>query len=178
MSHSSSTHHSNCQDCGAPLTGPYCAQCGQHDVDYRGSAGHILEDAVEGALHFDGKFLKSARLLFSRPGFLTNEFIAGRRTRYTHPVRFYVFASFLFFFFTFVTGHRAPAGPQAPAPAAQAGTLKVRTQSLGKNESWLENPIRIQVDSSDGVSEGELSKEFWHLLPEGQGSVARFSAQS
>jgi hypothetical protein len=54
-----------------------------------------VEDGLEGILHFDGKFFTSARYIFTRPGFLTTEFIAGRRARYMHPVRLYFFASFL-----------------------------------------------------------------------------------
>ena len=86
-----------CQNCAAPLSGPYCSACGQHDVDYNRSFWHIVEEALEGFLHFDGKFFKSARYIFTRPGFLTTEFIAGRRAQYTNPIRFYLFASFLFF---------------------------------------------------------------------------------
>jgi hypothetical protein len=90
-------HRTACQDCGHALAGPYCSNCGQHDVDYHRSILHVLEDSVEGLFHFDGKFFRSLRYLLTRPGFLTAEFLDGRRTRYSNPVRFYVFASFLFF---------------------------------------------------------------------------------
>jgi len=67
----------HCLNCGSPLNGPYCSKCGQHDVDYCGSFWHLTEDALEGALHYDGKFFKRARYIFTRPGFLTTEFVAG-----------------------------------------------------------------------------------------------------
>lgn len=113
------SHHSHCLNCGTPLAGPFCAQCGQHDVDYSGSFWHVVEESLEGLLHFDGKFLKSLRYIFTRPGFLTQEFNAGRRVRYTNPLRFYFFASFLFF----ATGALAPqltTTPSAPAVSKQA----------------------------------------------------------
>src|SRR5580698_10261012 len=97
MSSNTSAGRSNCQNCGAPLHGPYCAACGQHDVDYHRSLGPILEDSLEGMLHFDGKFFRTVRLLFTKPGFLTKEFIAGRRVSYTQPLRLYIFASLLYF---------------------------------------------------------------------------------
>lgn len=115
MSGHALAHRSHCQNCEAPLSGPYCQQCGQHDVDYHKSIGPLAEDALEGFLHFDGKFFKSVKYLFLRPGFLTLEFIAGRRTRYAHPLRFYIFASFIFFAAGVLTTQKAK--PKDPAEA-------------------------------------------------------------
>jgi hypothetical protein len=139
--------------------------CGQHDVDYSGSFWHLMEDALEGALHYDGKFFRSARYIFTRPGFLTTEFIAGRRARYMHPVRLYIFASFLFFAASVLTSH--PRTPEAGAgkslnPPAGASS---GTKAAPAKQSWLDNPLRITVDPQDKVSERDLVGEFWHLLP-------------
>ncbi len=107
--------HAVCQNCGAALAGPYCTQCGQHDIEYHRSLSHFLEDSLEGLFHLDGKALLSIRFLLTRPGFLTREFIAGRRVRYTNPLRFYIFASFLFFI---ITSYTAKVEVQAPPPRA------------------------------------------------------------
>ena len=112
--------HSACLNCGAPLQGPYCYQCGQHDVDYHRSFRFFAEDALENFLHFDGKFLATVRCLVAQPGFLTTEFLAGRRARYAPPLRFYLLTSFLAIFavslapvrFTFTPN---PPGSQHPA---------------------------------------------------------------
>lgn len=86
-----------CQNCSAPLTGPYCAQCGQHDVDYHRSFHHLAHDLLENLFHFEGKFFASVAWLLARPGRLTNDFIAGRRVSQLNPLRFYLFVSVLFF---------------------------------------------------------------------------------
>jgi hypothetical protein len=158
------THRQLCQNCGAALHGPYCSRCGQHDVDYSGSFWHILEDALEGALHFDGKFFTSARLLFRRPGFLTTEFMAGRRARYMHPVRLYVFASFLFFAATVVAGHFSGSHVVTVGPATRG--VSVKAAPADAEVSWLDNPVRIRVDPGDHVDARDMNDEFWHLLPE------------
>jgi predicted amidophosphoribosyltransferase len=36
----------HCENCGAPLSGPYCAQCGQAAIDYRRSFGHVFVDVL------------------------------------------------------------------------------------------------------------------------------------
>jgi hypothetical protein len=148
-----------------------------------------MEDALEGALHFDGKFFKSARYIFTRPGFLTTEFIAGRRVRYMHPVRLYIFASFLFFAASVLTSHNRTRADAAPAPSPSAGNEKAPEGGAPKpgeskgwkvavkpgmsgalddgsgKQSWLDDPLRITVGPKDNVSQRDLANEIWHLLP-------------
>lgn len=60
---------------------------------------HFFNDIT----HFDGKFFSTSKDLILRPGFLSGEYLKGRRARYLNPIRMYLFTSFLFFliFFSF-----------------------------------------------------------------------------
>ena len=87
----------HCENCGAPLTGEFCGQCGQHAIDYRRSILRVLLDAADSFFNWDTKFLQTMNLLLSRPWKLTNDFNAGRRARYVHPLRLYLIASIAFF---------------------------------------------------------------------------------
>ncbi|MEP6936674.1 MAG: DUF3667 domain-containing protein [Chthoniobacterales bacterium] len=87
----------HCENCGAALVGEYCAQCGQHAIDYRRSLLRVLIDAADSFLNWDTKFLKSVGVLLAKPWKLTNDFNAGRRARYVHPLRLYLLASIGFF---------------------------------------------------------------------------------
>src|SRR6266581_4114139 len=87
-----------CENCGAPLTGHYCAQCGQAAVDYRRSFRHVIADVLESFLNWDSKFFATIALLIFKPWRLTNEFLAGKRVCYVNPLRLYLLASILFFF--------------------------------------------------------------------------------
>ncbi len=71
-----------CENCGAQLTGNYCAQCGQAAVDYRRSFRHVVADVLESFLNWDSKFFTTIALLILKPWRLTNEFLAGKRVRY------------------------------------------------------------------------------------------------
>src|SRR6266852_6481528 len=88
----------HCENCGAQLTGRYCAQCGQAAVDYRRSFRHVIVDVLDSFLNWDSKFFATLALLIVKPWRLTNEFLAGKRVRYLHPLRLYLLASILFFF--------------------------------------------------------------------------------
>jgi hypothetical protein len=46
---------------------------------------------------WDGKFAETIRSLVRRPGFLTLEFLAGRRMRHISPLRLYLSSSLVFF---------------------------------------------------------------------------------
>ena len=87
-----------CENCRAPMAGPFCAQCGQAAVDYRRSIRHIVADVLDSFLNWDSKFFATIGWLIARPWHLTNEFLAGRRVRYVHPLRLYLLVSILFFF--------------------------------------------------------------------------------
>ena len=87
----------HCENCGAALSGPYCAQCGQPAIDYHRAFGSLLADAADAFLNLDERFLQSFGLLLFKPWRLTNEFIEGKRARHVHPLRVYLIASVLFF---------------------------------------------------------------------------------
>ena len=88
----------HCENCGAQLEGHWCAKCGQPAIDYRRSFRHVFADLLNEFLNWDSKFFATIGLLLARPWKLTNEFLAGHRVRYVHPLRLYLLASILFFF--------------------------------------------------------------------------------
>src|SRR6266516_2063592 len=88
----------HCENCGAQLEGHWCAKCGQPAIDYRRSFRHVIVDLLDEFLNWDSKFFRTLGLLVIRPWKLTNQFLAGHRVRYVHPLRLYLLASILFFF--------------------------------------------------------------------------------
>ena len=57
----------------------------------------MLNHAVSDYFHFDHQFFHTLKPLFFQPGKLTNEYMAGRRVQYLHPVKMYIFISLVFF---------------------------------------------------------------------------------
>src|ERR1700736_6145700 len=72
----------HCENCGAPLQGRWCGQCGQAAVDYRRSFRHVVVDVLDSFLNWDSKFFATIAWLIARPWHFTNEFLGGRRVRY------------------------------------------------------------------------------------------------
>src|SRR5438045_5429857 len=88
----------HCENCGAELQGHWCAQCCQPAIEYRRSFRHVIADLLNEFLNWDSKFFATIGLLPVRHWKLTNQFLAGHRVRYVHPLRLYLLASILFFF--------------------------------------------------------------------------------
>jgi hypothetical protein len=87
----------SCLNCGAPLGGHFCASCGQRHETHPPTVGHLLGEVAETLTHADSRLWRTIRLLISKPGLLTVEFLAGRRERYLPPIRLYFILSFFFF---------------------------------------------------------------------------------
>ncbi|PZR72210.1 MAG: hypothetical protein DLM73_13750 [Chthoniobacterales bacterium] len=87
----------HCENCGTELRGHYCSNCGQAAVNSHRSFRHVIVDVLDAFLSWDSKFIRSLGLLLWRPGWLTNQFLEGRRVRFVHPLRLYLVVSIAFF---------------------------------------------------------------------------------
>jgi len=101
MSHHKHRKQSDCLNCGTIVTGNFCQNCGQENIEVKESFFQIVYHFIEDITHFDGKLIKTLKLLISKPGFLTKEYVAGKRATYIHPIRMYIFISAVFFLFIF-----------------------------------------------------------------------------
>ena len=86
-----------CQNCGTPLDGRFCSQCGQRAIPPRPTVRELVGDAWNELVGWDGKLARTLRLLLCRPGELTLAALEGRRMRYVSPVRLYLLCSLLYF---------------------------------------------------------------------------------
>jgi len=83
-----------CVSCGAPLTGPYCSQCGERTLEPEAlTLRHFMAHTVaHELLHVDGTLWQTLRLLFVHPGQLSLEYAAGRRRPFVNPFRLLLIA--------------------------------------------------------------------------------------
>lgn len=111
----------SCPGCGAPVTGNFCANCGQRATGVKVSLGTLLREVLEDQFGVSGTLPRTLRALVFKPGFLTNEYLGLRLSPYLPPFRLYVVTSLLFFL---VVGLRATlAGPglePLPAPHTES----------------------------------------------------------
>ena len=118
-----------CRNCGANVTGDYCATCGQETRVKLPTARVFLREATGRYVALDGRLWRTLAALMFRPGFLTREYIVGRRRRYIRPARLFLVLSLALFaairFFADAPMHAAedpvenPGATSAPKGAAE-----------------------------------------------------------
>jgi len=90
---------SKCPNCSAELTQEYCANCGQRrirpdDLSARRFFRELFDEVVNLEVNF--KTMRTLRGLV-RPGWLTTEYLAGRRQSYLTPFKLYLVCAAIFF---------------------------------------------------------------------------------
>lgn len=99
-------HSGVCSDCDQPVSGNFCAHCGQPTHVHR-SLLHLGEELLHGVMHFDGRIWRTVPLLVTNPGRLTREWVQGKRSRYVSPLGLFLFTIFLMFFILSFGGGKA-----------------------------------------------------------------------
>ena len=135
-----------CRNCGTPLTGKFCMECGQKNHTYVAPLWNVLQDFAATHFGFDTKFFHSIVPLLFRPGFLTREYCLGHEERYVKPFRLYLFTSIVFFFLAAIFW------PQLSTLGGTAGNVNVNGKPVvtaeGAAPKQTKDETRAQIQSA------------------------------
>lgn len=101
MSHARHRKENNCLNCGTEVVGKFCHNCGQPNIEPKETLWQLINHFFADITHFDGKIFSSLRLVILKPGFLSRQYILGKRMSYLNPIRMYLFVSAIFFLIFF-----------------------------------------------------------------------------
>ncbi len=147
-------HDKTCLNCGNTVGERFCTHCGQENLEPKETVGHLVRHFFEDITHFDGKFFVTIKDLVVRPGFLTREYVAGRRMSYLNPIRMYIFISAIFFIALFASTDEA-----APPPEDHTSAINVFRQRLADS-------LRLAKGDSQQVSfNGKMAARLDSLQP-------------
>jgi len=135
-----------CSNCDHPVDGKFCSNCGQSAKDFHRPFFSVVSESIGDALSLDNKFFHTIIPLFVSPGYLTKEFMRGRRARYTPPFRLYLFLTF-FAILLLSHNHR---------PETDSEKNLTFQNSEGKDVealSFFENMINENISRADSLGE-------------------------
>lgn len=148
MSHLKERKEKNCLNCQSEVVGRYCHKCGQENLEPKETVWHLIQHFFNDITHFDGKFFETVKYLLRRPGFLSLEYMRGRRMAYLNPIRMYVFTSAIFFIILF--------SMKKPEDMARASDytkddLKVAMNlgALQQDSARLVRNLKVEDDADD-----------------------------
>jgi Protein of unknown function (DUF3667) len=114
-----------CENCRAVVAGRFCSNCGQRVEPPLHTLWHFLTVAFEDVTHADSRLWRTLWALLFKPGFLTREFLHGRRARYLPPVRLYLVISVVFFIWL-ATQAKPPPDAAHMTPEQRAAIAEAR----------------------------------------------------
>lgn len=106
-----------CPSCAVVFVGEYCHRCGEHNPALEDrSLRHFFREAASDVANLDSRVVRTARALLFQPGFLTLEYLSGRRKPYVGPLKTFVVVFAVTLFAAFLLE-----GIVVPGSAAQGG---------------------------------------------------------
>ena len=100
-----------CLNCGKPLMGSYCGNCGQKAKELRRPFFRLSREAISSLFELDGRSFRTLFYLLTKPAHLSKEYFSGRRMQYTPPLRLFLVISVSFFLLvSFYTSIRSMEG--------------------------------------------------------------------
>jgi hypothetical protein len=154
-----------CANCHTQLAGEYCTACGQRHEPHIHTVAHFAGEAFESISHADSRLWRTLWYLFSRPGFLTREFFAGRRVAYLPPFRLYLVLSVLVFLFLSVSSDDPTVSTRPLIRGTPEAAQVEKTTSEAKKaleEAGLPSglvPDVPVVDPKDAAASKDLAKD-------------------
>lgn len=153
-----------CPSCKTKFEGKFCPNDGEkafHESDY--TIRKFLEQTVDVFTHFDGKFVRSALYIFTKPGFLTEQNMHGIRVKYAKPMQIFLLANILFFFITHwvgVTDYTPNIGDERYGGISSYYIFRW----LAPLDQWVISHIEgLKLMKTDlfGISADEFRQRFW-----------------
>ena len=100
-----------CLNCGKPLMGSYCGNCGQEAKELRRPFFRLSREAISSLFELDGRSFRTLFYLLTKPAYLSKEYFSGRRMQYKPPLRLFLVISVSFFLLvSFYTSIRSMEG--------------------------------------------------------------------
>ena len=136
----------HCQNCGITFSDPnpkFCSHCGQETREHLPGFWAFLHEWITHYVALEGKLWRTLLYLFTRPGFLTLEYLAGRRERYIRPFRLYFSISLVFFLVVKIAGIGPEINLTAVNQSQPAFNLSFKQ---GAEWGWFE-PLRKSLEA-------------------------------
>ena len=123
----------DCPNCRERLLGEFCWRCGQEAADLHRPLRSLAADFFDEVLSLDSKLLRTLGPLLFRPGWLTREYLAGRRVPYVRPLKLYLLTALLAFgVLTFFPHRVVRVVEKPPAQERAAGGTATATDEARK----------------------------------------------
>lgn len=160
MKHNRLRKEPNCLNCGHIVPDRYCSHCGQENLELHDSSWHLVVHYVQDLFHYDGRLWHTLRNLVRKPGNAAVEYMEGKRRSNLEPIRFYVFASTVFFILLYFSvgslSERATITNNTPPPVEPVSIedlLRTKEALRGTDDTTHVNALLERLTSQADMSD-------------------------
>jgi hypothetical protein len=153
---------SACLNCSTRFTDPafvFCPVCGQENEPRVLPFSTVVREACAEFVQIDGKLARTFWALLFHPGFLTNQFLEGRRIAYLSPLKMYLFTSASFFLIASLV---FPVTGNDVENYLQRLTLKERSASAPRPKGA---PVNLRLNVAPDERAALADKTRWVKVP-------------
>ncbi|CAM4111141.1 DUF3667 domain-containing protein [Cytophagaceae bacterium 50C-KIRBA] len=162
MSKTNLRRETDCLNCENEVTARYCSHCGQENREPYESFWSLVIHFIEDITHFDGAFFRTFKTLIFSPGSLTQAYLAGKRSSYLHPIRFYLFTSAFFFLTLFYVFQPLQFRLNKNSKAIEVVSFEVK---IDKRDAYLNsNELQSYRTNQAKLSETERDSPFFQNI--------------
>ncbi|MBS1683101.1 MAG: DUF3667 domain-containing protein [Bacteroidetes bacterium] len=120
-----------CKSCGHTFQGNFCNECGEKVLKPADrSFKRFLKTIFKAATFADSKFFKALWLLIKKPGFISKEFIEGRRVKYYKPLSLFLVLNLAYFFFPVIQLFNASLKTQLLTPLGKFYSVLIAKKAV------------------------------------------------
>lgn len=148
-----------CLNCGHIVEDVFCSHCGQKNIVNRPSAFYLFKSSLSTIFHMDGNLIRTLKVLIFKPGKIVNDYLSGKRKSYIPPVRLYIFASFIFFFLSFLSSgndsdiigenNRVSSAEMKELVAAKENLKEIQKEKLEKGDEFSAQILEEAIGKID-----------------------------
>ena len=139
-----------CLNCGTELNGKYCHNCGQHITDHAMTVKRLILSYLDNTYLWDPQQFKTIWRLISRPGLLTNEYIAGKFVSQVQPLKLNMFLLVVFLtIFVFFGSDKKINDTMQEITSSEEMFAELRMDDLSEDEVILE---KIKTSPRDTIN--------------------------
>ena len=103
MRHKKLRESKTCLNCGQQVEERFCTHCGQENLELQDSVWKLIGHYLQDMFSYDNRIWHTLKYLLLKPGHVAREYMDGKRKQNLEPIRFYIFASSVFFLLLFIS---------------------------------------------------------------------------
>lgn len=134
-----------CPNCHATHDGSYCNFCGQKHYSHKETFGELVFKFFSDFTHFDSRFFRTVLPLLFKPGVLTNRYIEGKKASQFHPIRLYLFSSFIYFLLFFGCSKKERFNSE------EMPSIAIEKDSLEAERKYVFAPFSIKAEAEEDI---------------------------